>query len=462
MGLCCRKGTLSNSTMEKQSRILILLITILILFPAATATDVMFRGDPQHTGFFKNGGSVSNGELWRIPTGMENDGEIGGSPAIANGTVYFGINDWFNEGNNNLRAVDAKTGTEKWKFHTGGSRQSPTVVNGTVYAMGAGRMYALDAITGVKRWQFPETGFGSGTSPTVANGTVYYGGGSENTLHAINAVSGKEKWRFTANGWIESSPAVANDTVYFGCYDGNLYAVDALTGLERWRFPIDGYVMFSEWTPAVSNGIVYIGSNSREWNELNTLHAVDAVTGVERWKFQTKGPLATAPAVAYDMVYIGTFHGKLYALDAVTGHEKWQYRTNFIVQSSPAVANGVVFIGGGDDYLYAIDAATGKESWHFPVQGWQSSPTIDGGVIYLGNKDHYLYAIGNNTQTGIQHPTIPPPTRANSSTILPAIAALGVFFIIRCRQDSVTFSHTTPHEDPAFIQADSTDEKECQ
>jgi hypothetical protein len=61
--------------------------------PAAIATDAMFRGNPQHTGYFENGGSVANHEIWRLPTGMEMDEDISGSPAEANGTVYFGIND---------------------------------------------------------------------------------------------------------------------------------------------------------------------------------------------------------------------------------------------------------------------------------------------------------------------------------------------------------------------------------
>ena len=34
------------------------------------------------------------------------------------------------------------------------------------------------------------------------------------------------KWKFKTNGTIYSSPAVVNQTIYFGSNDGNFYAVD--------------------------------------------------------------------------------------------------------------------------------------------------------------------------------------------------------------------------------------------
>jgi hypothetical protein len=59
---------------------------------------------------------------------------------------------------------------------------------------------------------------------------------------------------------VESSPAVANGIVYIGSNDKNLYAIDAATGKEKWRFATGDWV---DSSPAVANGIVYVGSNDK-------------------------------------------------------------------------------------------------------------------------------------------------------------------------------------------------------
>ena len=73
-------------------------------------------------------------------------------------------------------------------------------------------------------------------------------------------MTGKEKWRFATGDQVESSPAVANGIVYVGSEDKNLYAIDAVTGKEKWRFATGDWV---DSSPAVANGIVYVGSNDK-------------------------------------------------------------------------------------------------------------------------------------------------------------------------------------------------------
>jgi outer membrane protein assembly factor BamB len=51
--------------------------------------------------------------------------------------------------------------------------------------------------------------------------------------------------------------AVAGGRVYAGSEDDNVYALDAATGHRRWAFTT-GYEVDS--TPAVANGTVYVGS----------------------------------------------------------------------------------------------------------------------------------------------------------------------------------------------------------
>jgi len=211
--------------------------------PSATAADMMFRANPEHTGVYENGGiEPTNTEVWRFPTGKW----VGSSPMVSSGVVYVGSDD------NNLYAIDAVSGKEKWRFMTGSRVAS---------------------------------------SPAVSNGIVYVGSYDSN-LYAIDAVTGKEKWLFKTESMVESSPAVSNGVVYVESYDNNLYAIDAVTGIEKWKFYIGkDKIWFRLWedgvgsSPAVSNGVVYAGSSD------GNLYAVGVPTSQENT--QTIAPTRT-------------------------------------------------------------------------------------------------------------------------------------------------------------------------
>ena len=55
-----------------------------------------------------------------------------------------------------------------------------------------------------------------------------------------------------------SSPAVANGVVYVGSLDNNVYALNASTGAKLWSYTTGGPIYYS--SPAVANGMVYVGS----------------------------------------------------------------------------------------------------------------------------------------------------------------------------------------------------------
>lgn len=54
----------------------------------------------------------------------------------------------------------------------------------------------------------------------------------ENVLHVHNVKNLKVKWSYTTGGNVGTSPAVANGVVYVGSADGNVYALNASTGAE--------------------------------------------------------------------------------------------------------------------------------------------------------------------------------------------------------------------------------------
>ena len=83
-------------------------------------------------------------------------------------------------------------------------------------------------------------------------------------------------WSRTTGGFVYSSPAIFDETVYVGSYDGNLYAFDAATGDTRWAFPAGGAISGS---PTVMGGLVYFSTLE------GMTYAVDASTGEQVWTF---------------------------------------------------------------------------------------------------------------------------------------------------------------------------------
>ena len=139
-------------------------------------------------------------------------------------------------------------------------------------------------------------------------------------------------------------------------------------------------------TPAVADGVVYVGSHD------GILYALDAESGEELWRIAAGGQ--GAPAVAEGVVYASGADGNLYAVDAETGEEVWaaEVPTGF---SSPVVADEAVYVGGSDGVLYAVEVASGDELWTFEVEdSIASSPTVVDGLVYFGSGDDVFYAVG--------------------------------------------------------------------
>jgi outer membrane protein assembly factor BamB len=125
-------------------------------------------------------------------------------------------------------------------------------------------------------------------------------------------------------------PTVINEVVYVNARD-DLYAFDAHTGEKLWQRTFFD-IPYSY--PAVSNGILYIGSGD------GVVYALNASSGRTIWDNVVGIPSAgsgqfygvfSAPTVANGTVYIGSQNTKLYAFDALFGGEKRSYKTGYLI-----------------------------------------------------------------------------------------------------------------------------------
>lgn len=105
-------------------------------------------------------------------------------------------------------------------------------------------------------------------------------------------------------------------------------------------------------TPAVVDGVVYVGTNG------GRLSAVSAVTGVELWTKRLPGPLWSSPTVVDGVLLMGDCAGVLHAYDlrarAAEPPELWSVSLGGCIEATPAVWDGRIYVGSRDGALYAL------------------------------------------------------------------------------------------------------------
>ncbi len=424
--------------------------------PAAANGIVYFGSDDGYV----YGLNADTGEmLWSYKTG----GAVNSSPAFANGVVYVGSDD------THVYAINAGTWVME-HFTVNSEHGSPTPVSGdigqgtvvtesvaSIVDGDAGVRYVCTGWTGTGSvpasgtgtsvtfilmqdssitWSWKTQYYFTVTSPYASvGGAGWYDSGSPThatltstgvtgvgyvftnwgtdvsgtNYSASSEITMNEPKTATANWvqcnpavWIQpmystsvrNSPAVANGIVYVGVHY-SLYALDASTGAQKWSYNTgmtSGAVGGVFSSPTVTGGVVYCGSDGPSKN----VYALNAVTGAEIWTYEIPGGVGySSPAVTNGLLYIGSPNCKIYALDAATGISIWNYTTGAAVTSSPTVVNGIVYVGSEDHNVYALDAATGALKWSYTT-GNQidfSSPTVVNGVLYIGSGDGKVYAL---------------------------------------------------------------------
>jgi outer membrane protein assembly factor BamB len=248
--------------------------------------------------------------------------------------------------------------------------------------------------SGKLRWKFT-TGDVVHASPAISDGVLFIGSW-DSYFYAIDAARGKEKWRFKTGEdpdvhnqvGIQSSAAVAQGVVYFGCRDSNFYAVDARSGKQKWVFNNKGSWVIG--SPAVKDGKVFFATS-----DSGLFYELDATSGQPVFSLDFKHwPMFSSPAIAGNLLYIGSHDGKLRAIDFSTQKVVWTFETDSSRLNGPAYTKP----DGSPNY----EAAFSEDFYDDMVAGVQkmmsvgtilSSPVIADNVIYVGSVDGYLYAL---------------------------------------------------------------------
>ena len=105
-------------------------------------------------------------------------------------------------------------------------------------------------------------------------------------------------------------------------------------------------------SPAVSDGVVYVGSDN------DVFYALNASNGVPMWNFTATAGFGSSAAVSGGLVYVSSWNGEIYALNATNGAKLWNYTAGGGFESSPTVVDGVLYISSDDGNVYAFGAST--------------------------------------------------------------------------------------------------------
>ena len=407
------------------------------------------------------------------------DDVVSGSPAVVDGTAYFG--DWSGK----MYAVDTTTGKAKWTYQTevhtpiyagqitGGPAVAELGGERTVVVGGGKTLYALKASDGSLRWKHTLNPSGTGdpteieSSVVVTGNTVIAGWDVHNTpgfragVIALDGNQGNTLWTFdgdegrppTGCSDVWGSPSVdeQRQLVFFGTgncttspkdwgrYTEAIVALRLDDGAPAWTYqphpPNNDDLDFAGFPNLFRIGdrdVVGLG------NKDGTYYTVDRVSGELVWKTKATDPGVTDPGsnfstggfiggtgVSDGVIAGGTAVGPppfLHGLDTSTGKVLWQQTKAEATYASSAIVNGVLFSGGNDFTFRALNLRTGDILWSSQMSG-----AVAGGAAIVGDA---VYAVAGIREPGSNEPSrssgvtkfvLRPAGQAASTTTMPAV-----------------------------------------
>jgi outer membrane protein assembly factor BamB len=260
-------------------------------FPSVDATQVYFTSQPHRvTAVAKATGRIA----WTRDLPVDRSGFFGEGTLARGGRVFVADEDVF--------ALDARTGEVLWRFRPAGSRNTGVFLpafdgDRLITGSTSGHVFAISHSTGEEVWRSkvvlpdtvtmyrPQVGEGvvavGFTDYVTAGGNVARGG-----VAVLDVANGHVRWlRYLpiaidssiANGVI--SPVIVDGAVVIGAWDGPVYAFELNSGALRWTSPGVGFGdQIRGLRPLATDGSrVFVGSSA------GVVQALDPRTGARVW-----------------------------------------------------------------------------------------------------------------------------------------------------------------------------------
>lgn len=324
-------------------------------------------------------------------------------------TVYFG-----SSVENQIRAVDAETGAERWRFLTEGPvRMAPAWHKGRVYAgCDDGYLYCMDASTGELIWKFlggpaPERLIGNGrlvsrwplrSGIAIRDNIVYFAAGifpSDNTfVIAVDADKGGELWRsasldspyksgmrtLSPQGYILVSdqsitvPSNRKAPSVFDRADGTFRYSVRTDHSKKQKLGVGHYALLEGENLIVGTQGSLTAVDQNSGNILFTLHSARRIV----LSSDTYYVLSGKGVEAIDRKKFDDAPAKTAKIRAAT--TRWKLSREGLVSLILADDKLVV---GGDRFVGVYAVGHGELLWEHPVDGQAYGLTATGGRLFV-------------------------------------------------------------------------------
>ena len=366
------------------------------------------------------GSPASNGVSSNAPLGMGTTPEPGtnGKPmpqpdghfesmVASNGVDFVGSD------NGRLYALNGKDGTVRWQYNASAPVSVATVIDGTVYADAnngdgnSGVVYAFNASDGSVLWHYNINNYIS--QLMIANDIAYIGTaatGNSIKLYVLQASNGSLLWSYSAHAETPGLLTAGDGAVFYAEIQGiagdsfneRITALRSGNGSLLWYLPIAAADGFARGTPALSNGVFYIGTNS------GSVYAVRVSDGSVLWHVARSGgfdfiPLDLSPLVDNGMVFMEGKQGPggkslaLFAMRASDGTLLWSRPQGVApgpVVNQPQIVGGVIYASDGVGGLSALRETDGAVLWQHMGDQVYTPVIVADGRVQLDSGDTVL------------------------------------------------------------------------
>ncbi len=250
-----------------------------------------------------------------------------------------------------LVCLNLRQGNQVWQRRIKDCSRGSIVV-GDNFLIGSvtGRLTAYRIADGAEGWSFYGEEEDQFTAPAASGHDLVFQPGSKGILYAVSAEDGTERYRVNLQGPMYAGVAVG-DLVVATDVLGNVYGIDPSDGTIRWTTGVGGPV----WTtPAISNGIAYVGHSGGE------LVALRIEDGMVLWRFLAREVIVASPVVVGRHVVVGTLGGSLFVLDAIDGEVLSTRELKGGIQYTPITDGNRVFVSTNKGYVMCLGDAQAR------------------------------------------------------------------------------------------------------
>jgi outer membrane protein assembly factor BamB len=305
-----------------------------------------------------------------------------------------------------VHGVDKATGTLRWRYDAtrdGGQPEfhgAPLVAGDLLIvgsddrsADGIGHVYAIEAATGSVRWK---TRIGRGSmADVVRQGDRLYAVTLDNVLVALDVAKGEPVWSFRGAPPLDpdflnvgNTPAVTANRVFFGGADGVVYALSPDSGAVLWKSEIGSRIL----TPVVlvSDALCFGTRDGR-------LVLADLAHGKPKAEMRLGQIPSGPPTVAGESIVLYSVEGDsgvLNAFDASLATRRWSRRAPRGWSSPrPYLWRGSVLAGDEGGELDALAVEDGAVLWARQLDGVIRGIGQDGDLLFVGTLKGVLFAV---------------------------------------------------------------------